>query len=111
MRGWPASGTRTARRTRMEGSWTSGEAGEDERRAVAAAGAPDAGAGERRRAGEVEAGYGGRVARQLGLAGAQRGERAAAEAGCVAPGQVELALVDVGGHRPPVDDRLEQAGL
>ena len=52
--------------------------------AVAAAGAPDAGAGERRRAGQVEARHGGLVAGQLGVAAAQGGERAAAEAGGVA---------------------------
>src|SRR4051794_15301238 len=52
----PADPSRGCRRTRVDGSdGRSGGARQDDRSAVAAAGAPDAGAGERRRAGEEEA--------------------------------------------------------
>src|SRR6266511_2519354 len=86
-------------------------ASENREGGVAPAGPPHPGAGERRCAGEVQAAYGGLVAGQLRLARAQRGEWPAGEAGGVAVGQEEVPLVTVGGHRPPLADRLEEASF
>ena len=51
------------------------------------------------------------VAGELGLAAAERGERSAAEARGMAARQVELSLVDVGGHDAVGLDRAEQVVL
>ena len=101
----------SAVRSSVAGGRGSGALFEDDGGAVAAARAPHSGAGERGGAGEVEAVDGGLVLRQLGVRVAERGQRPAGETGGVPGGEMEVALVDVRGHRSPLDDRVEEPRL